>query len=340
MDRVEALQADLLACRDQLADTQQHLTAVRNEREQAYRELGEACDRHRIEKIGLTIDRDDYRARYPALSAPPLAHPAPASGSVASVRRETDKWWERAIENQGLTIDQPASETMLIQPPAGHVLNDMGAVMKANVYANAEVAGELRRIATDLFGLDLHPMDGVRQIRALADQLAPPAKASSEPKVLTDHAAVTGALAGPAMGEAVRQMDDRELRERADKPMSESELRCRAREIFLAWFNDHSDEAWDNCADKIVKLAIAFARSATGGKVSDVNVAAVIDKHSTRAARGLAKYGVTTERGDLSTTEWLGHLQEELMDAAVYVQRLLAEFARLNPPAAGEAKAL
>jgi hypothetical protein len=30
------------------------------------------------------------------------------------------------------------------------------------------------------------------------------------------------------------------------------------------------------------------------------------------------------ERRDLSLTEWLSHLQEELMDATVYVEKLLA----------------
>ncbi len=35
------------------------------------------------------------------------------------------------------------------------------------------------------------------------------------------------------------------------------------------------------------------------------------------------------ERGDLSTIEWLVHLQEELMDAAVYVERLIKEFEKV-----------
>ncbi|WP_177412362.1 MULTISPECIES: hypothetical protein [Pseudomonas] len=39
-----------------------------------------------------------------------------------------------------------------------------------------------------------------------------------------------------------------------------------------------------------------------------------------RSLTGLKKYGVTTERGDLSLNEWLQHLLEELLDAANYVQ--------------------
>ena len=52
----------------------------------------------------------------------------------------------------------------------------------------------------------------------------------------------------------------------------------------------------------------------------DSNVLNVIAKHKDRAVKGFRKYGVTTERTDLSITQWLRHLQEELMDAAVYVE--------------------
>lgn len=41
-----------------------------------------------------------------------------------------------------------------------------------------------------------------------------------------------------------------------------------------------------------------------------------------RADIGKKKYGVTMERDDLSLLEWLQHLQEELMDATVYVEKL------------------
>jgi|TARA_B100001939_G_C16924387_1_gene610886 hypothetical protein len=44
-----------------------------------------------------------------------------------------------------------------------------------------------------------------------------------------------------------------------------------------------------------------------------------------RAKVGKRKYGVTMERGDLNLHDWLTHLQEELMDAAVYVERLMED---------------
>lgn len=36
------------------------------------------------------------------------------------------------------------------------------------------------------------------------------------------------------------------------------------------------------------------------------------------------------ERTDLNTIEWLTHLQEELMDAAVYVERLMGDIQLAN----------
>lgn len=59
----------------------------------------------------------------------------------------------------------------------------------------------------------------------------------------------------------------------------------------------------------------------------DANVTAVQALLATRAERGFAKYGTTTERSDIDLLGWLQHLQEELLDAAVYVERLKREAA-------------
>tara|TARA_R110000850_G_scaffold231531_1_gene356444 strand:- start:69 stop:266 length:198 start_codon:yes stop_codon:yes gene_type:complete len=42
-----------------------------------------------------------------------------------------------------------------------------------------------------------------------------------------------------------------------------------------------------------------------------------------RAKVGEAKYGVTMERDDLSELEWLVHAQEEAMDLAVYLEKII-----------------
>jgi phosphopentomutase len=55
---------------------------------------------------------------------------------------------------------------------------------------------------------------------------------------------------------------------------------------------------------------------------TDRIVDGVIDKIIDRALVGKKKYGVTLEREDLSLSEWLTHLQEELLDAANYIERI------------------
>ena len=57
----------------------------------------------------------------------------------------------------------------------------------------------------------------------------------------------------------------------------------------------------------------------------DKNVENVVSQLRALEERGLSKYGVNTERTDLSTLEWLQHLQEELMDGAVYVEKIKQE---------------
>ena len=59
--------------------------------------------------------------------------------------------------------------------------------------------------------------------------------------------------------------------------------------------------------------------------IIDKNVENVITQLRTREQQGMIKYGVNTERTDLTTIEWLQHLQEELMDASVYIEKLKNE---------------
>jgi len=44
-----------------------------------------------------------------------------------------------------------------------------------------------------------------------------------------------------------------------------------------------------------------------------------------RSDIGKDKYGVTMERDDLTRLQWLKHTQEELMDACVYIEKLISE---------------
>ena len=44
-----------------------------------------------------------------------------------------------------------------------------------------------------------------------------------------------------------------------------------------------------------------------------------------RSEKGKKKYGVTMERKDLTELQWLIHAQEEAMDLAVYLEKLITE---------------
>ena len=54
----------------------------------------------------------------------------------------------------------------------------------------------------------------------------------------------------------------------------------------------------------------------------DPVVERVVNKFVTRSDVGDAKYGVTLEDDKSNIFQWLNHLQEELMDAVLYLQKL------------------
>jgi hypothetical protein len=60
--------------------------------------------------------------------------------------------------------------------------------------------------------------------------------------------------------------------------------------------------------------------------MKDTIVESVINQFSERSRVGIDKYGVTLDRTDLSTLEWITHAQEEAMDFCLYLERLKQEF--------------
>ena len=57
----------------------------------------------------------------------------------------------------------------------------------------------------------------------------------------------------------------------------------------------------------------------------DSYVQLVKAKFEQRSQTGIKKYNTTLERDDLNLQDWLLHLQEELMDATLYIERLKEE---------------
>jgi hypothetical protein len=56
--------------------------------------------------------------------------------------------------------------------------------------------------------------------------------------------------------------------------------------------------------------------------IKDFIVESVIDQFKDRSNVGIKKYGTTLDREDLTMLEWLIHLQQELMDATLYIEKL------------------
>jgi len=60
-------------------------------------------------------------------------------------------------------------------------------------------------------------------------------------------------------------------------------------------------------------------------QIKDPIVIKVLSKYYERSQLGIQKYGRTLDRDDLNLIEWLNHLQEELMDATLYIEKLKAD---------------
>lgn len=63
--------------------------------------------------------------------------------------------------------------------------------------------------------------------------------------------------------------------------------------------------------------------TSTAKQPTDPIVDRVIAKYHERSQAGIKKYGTMLTRDDLSELDWLKHLQEELQDATLYIERLM-----------------
>lgn len=63
---------------------------------------------------------------------------------------------------------------------------------------------------------------------------------------------------------------------------------------------------------------------------NDHIVERVLNKYKKRMKEGYAKYKTNLMREDLTTFDWINHLQEELMDATLYLERLRIQINALD----------
>lgn len=60
----------------------------------------------------------------------------------------------------------------------------------------------------------------------------------------------------------------------------------------------------------------------------DPVVQTVIERFSQRSEIGQKKYGTTLADNPLPTVDWIQHMQEELMDAILYLERMKMDFSK------------
>lgn len=59
--------------------------------------------------------------------------------------------------------------------------------------------------------------------------------------------------------------------------------------------------------------------------MKDTIVETVIERFKERSEVGINKYGVTLDRTDLSSLQWMIHFREELMDGLLYLERIIKD---------------
>jgi hypothetical protein len=57
-------------------------------------------------------------------------------------------------------------------------------------------------------------------------------------------------------------------------------------------------------------------------EIVDTIVESVIEKFRQRSDVGIKKYNTTLDRTDLEIDDWLQHIQEEMMDAVLYLEKI------------------
>ena len=79
-----------------------------------------------------------------------------------------------------------------------------------------------------------------------------------------------------------------------------------------------TEEEWNALEESLIGKKHPFEKK----EPIDPIVDKVLTKFKMRSELGITKYGTTLQDNNASLWEWLNHLQEELMDATLYVEKL------------------
>lgn len=59
--------------------------------------------------------------------------------------------------------------------------------------------------------------------------------------------------------------------------------------------------------------------------MKDTIVESLLEKYKARSIKGITKYGISMDRDDLNLIDWLTHAQEEAMDLAIYLEKIIKQ---------------
>jgi hypothetical protein len=93
---------------------------------------------------------------------------------------------------------------------------------------------------------------------------------------------------------------------------------------FVRAFNGNKNKL-DVLAQDHAELIMRISPFYKSKQSTDKIVESVINQFKQRSEIGIAKYGTTLERKDLSTLEWIEHAKQEAMDFILYLERLKQE---------------
>jgi hypothetical protein len=91
----------------------------------------------------------------------------------------------------------------------------------------------------------------------------------------------------------------------------------------MSWLKYHIEDMANAISKQIHDMNITHDQDPI--KQEDSILLAVMAKYYERSKRGQAKYGTNLDRKDVDLEGWLNHLQEELMDATLYIEKLKKE---------------
>jgi hypothetical protein len=82
----------------------------------------------------------------------------------------------------------------------------------------------------------------------------------------------------------------------------------------------------EELTDDPIKMIRKFLRP----YLNDEVVVDVLERIKTRSDIGMSKYGVPMTRTDIDTVGWLRHAQEEALDLALYLERIIRDIDKWN----------